>query len=248
MESLARLAALFALLSSLAACERRAATTAENPRQEEISLVGTTRTLRCGAPSSVEHSERVEACRVLTDFNDAQSFNVWPAANATDVWVGREYRGSSDHEVSDLGAFLLVRLTPGAPTQDLVANYRLRREDVLPYTARDLPFTRYPNPTDSVLGVERARQEYASLTSLLDALAHDRAPEAQTVTWLRGFESDPAGLRTMRGPAAVMHTTGPSLRLYPGLYGYVRVARDGKRMLVAFPNGAAELWRLPSAS
>ena len=227
------------------ACERRAASSAPNPRQEELSLVGAVRGLRCGAPSSLARSERVEACRVLTDFSDASAFNTWPAPGVTDVWVGREYRGGGGSEVSDSGAFLLVRITPGAPSSELVSNYRLRGEDVLAYTARDLPFTRFANPTSSVLGVERAREEGASVRSLLEALAHESEPDARAVAWLRGFESDPAGLRAMRGPAAITHTTGPSLRMYPGLYGYVRAARDGRRMLVAFPNGAAELWRLP---
>jgi hypothetical protein len=187
-------------------------------------------------------SQRVEACRLLGDF--AAAGPVACPASGTEVWFGQTVVGSATSDRPESESFLVVHVSAGPLDAAALAPFDLRPADVLPCSARDLPFSRYLRPVSSVLGLEREAREAQDAHALVAAFVAGRVPEARLVAWARALTSDPAGFKVMRGPAALVLTAGASRALRPHLSGFARQTRDG-RMLICAETGCSELWRLP---
>jgi hypothetical protein len=243
--------ALCGVLLALAGC-RRGADAAPTPASD-VDVASLRARLRCNEPSSLGRSTRTETCRLMADFAAGGAFTQLPAPGTESVWFGREFQAqpTQESDVTSWASFIVLHLRHGAPPAETMRDYGLAPAAVVPVLAEDLVLLRFANPTTSVGGVERARDEFNRLTTLAAALEQGQSPSLEASAWVRALRDDEGHGVSMRGPVATSRSRGRSLVLrgaLPNRYStgwYLRMAADGRRALLLEGNDAAELWRLP---
>jgi len=205
----------------------------------DVEVAKIQRYLECDRRSTgkLAESNRMEACRLLADFEQGATFDRWPATG-DETWFGRWYDCPHPQaEAISRGPFMVVRLKIGSFDLGPEALRLLPIKSVLPYSVRSL-----------VLSTEPSSQDQRSYEQLVDALAHDRRPSSpQLARQLKESNFLPGGRGRLSSPSAVARTRGVSVQFYDvaGRDPVVRRARDADRMLMVSGGSAFELWRIP---
>jgi hypothetical protein len=210
------------------------------PARADFDAVADQRRLHCQTRSSIDPGEHNETCRVLADFAAGRPFDGWPTSG-TDLWFGREFQAQPDEDVGPPAMFILVRLVAQPIGDDVVKTWQLDRAALVPCSLLDLPMTRFADATGTTDDA-RARAEGKDVRALVAALSAGAAPDPRVVGWVGALRGDWIGLPSLRGPAALVHTSGPSVEIVHVSGGFMRFAGDGRRMLIAEQGRAAELW------
>jgi hypothetical protein len=215
------------------------------PARADFDAASDEHRLHCETRSSIDPGDHNETCRVLADFAAGRAFDRWPTSG-TDLWFGQEFQAQPDQDFGPPVGFILVRLVAQPIGDAVVKMYQLPPAALVPVSLLDLPMTRFADATGTAEDT-RAQAEAKDFRALVAALAAGAAPDPGTVAWVGAMRGDWIGLPSLRGPAALVHTTGPSVEIVHVSGGFMRLAQDGRRMLIAEPGRAAELWLAASA-
>lgn len=206
---------------------------------DDVDVVKLRRHLECQrrSPEPLAQSNRMEACRVLEEFERGSTFDLWPQTG-DETWLGRWYDcPHPDAEVATTSPFIVVRLKISSFDLGPEALRLLPINDVLPYSVRNL-----------VLATEPDSQDLRSYGQLVEALSSKQPPPSpQLAQQLKGMTIMPGHRGRLSYPSAVARTRGPSVQFHDvaGRDPRVRQAHDGRRMLMVSGGSAFELWRIP---
>lgn len=195
--------------------------------------------LKCQRPSrgALAKSNRVEACRILGEFEQSATFDLWPRSGE-ETWIGRWHDcPHPDAEIANDGPFIVIRLKISSFDLGPESLRLLSINDVLPYSVRNL-----------VLDTDPESQDDRSYTHLVEALASNREPPSpQLAQQLKSMTTMPGNRGRLSLPSAVARTKGTSVQFHDvaGRDPKVRQTRDGRRMLMVSGGSTFELWRIP---
>lgn len=189
------------------------------------------------SPAALAQSNRMEACRVLGEFERGATFDLWPPTG-DQTWLGRWYDCPHPNaEIATASPFIVLRLKISSFDLGPEALRLLPINDVLPYSVRSLVLTTEPDS-----------QDLRSYGQLVEALSLRRPPPSpQLAQQLKAMTVMPGHRGRLSFPSAVARTRGPSVQFHDvaGRDPRVRQARDRRRMLMVSGGSAFELWRIP---
>jgi hypothetical protein len=96
-------------------------------RRPEADLGMLKERLQCGEIRTEKYD--AERCRMLDDFEQGRIFDAWPAADAIDVWLGRQRCVGQD-----FAAPVALRIKRGAPTDSTIEANGFKGFALLPYS------------------------------------------------------------------------------------------------------------------